>query len=163
MKTPKEFDYDLWKDEAGKCFIRVKRTGEICEVNNDTFKVLRNEAMVIYRKQKGIPVYKNKNGKSVVIEYTTTLSLDLVDSDGMNNNWVSDNGQERESIITTIATEEFKKILTEAQKDILENCLMQGLTNREFARQKQVNEAAVRKTIKLIQKKAKIFFYEGTQ
>ena len=31
-KTPIEFDYDLWTTEDGKCMVRVKRTGEQCEV-----------------------------------------------------------------------------------------------------------------------------------
>ena len=36
MKLPKTtiaFDYDLWTTEDGKCMVRVKRTGEVSEVD----------------------------------------------------------------------------------------------------------------------------------
>ena len=44
MKTPKEFDYDLWIDRNdGQCYVRVKNTGEVSAVNADTFRFLRRE------------------------------------------------------------------------------------------------------------------------
>ena len=43
MKTPIEFDYDLWTTKDGKCMVRVKSTGETCEVSRETFRVLRAE------------------------------------------------------------------------------------------------------------------------
>ena len=52
MKTPKtpiEFDYDLWTTEDGKCMVRVKCTGEQCEVNRETFRSLRLEEKRIRR------------------------------------------------------------------------------------------------------------------
>ena len=46
MKTPNEFDYDLWtaQDEQGKThyLVRVKQTGEITEVTHDVMKFLRS-------------------------------------------------------------------------------------------------------------------------
>ena len=41
MKTPKtpiEFDYDLWTTEDGKCMVRVKRTGEVSEVDRKGYE-----------------------------------------------------------------------------------------------------------------------------
>ena len=35
MKTPKDFDYDIWKDDDGHYFIRVKRTGEVTRVSEE--------------------------------------------------------------------------------------------------------------------------------
>ena len=37
-KTPIEFDYDLWTTEDGKCMVRVKRTGEVSEVDREVMK-----------------------------------------------------------------------------------------------------------------------------
>ena len=42
-KTPKEFDYDLWTTESGAYMVRVKSTGEICEVDAETMRFLRSE------------------------------------------------------------------------------------------------------------------------
>ena len=42
-KTPVAFDYDLWTTEDGKCMVRVKKTGEVSEVNRDVMRVLRAE------------------------------------------------------------------------------------------------------------------------
>lgn len=37
MYKNKDFDYDLWKDANGKCYARVRSTGEVCEISNDIF------------------------------------------------------------------------------------------------------------------------------
>ena len=49
MKTPIEFDYDLWTTEEGKCMVRIKLTGEVCEVSRETMRVLRNEEKKLRR------------------------------------------------------------------------------------------------------------------
>ncbi|MCD7889638.1 MAG: hypothetical protein LUG23_06975 [Oscillospiraceae bacterium] len=41
MKTPIEFDYDLWTTEDGKCMVRVKLTGEVTEVARDVMKLIQ--------------------------------------------------------------------------------------------------------------------------
>ena len=46
MKIPKTtiaFDYDLWTTEDGKCMVRVKRTGEVSEVDRKVMRILRAE------------------------------------------------------------------------------------------------------------------------
>lgn len=161
MKTPKEFDYDLWKDEAGNYFIRVKRTGEICEVNKDTFRILHTEAMRMYRNQKGTPVYGVNNGKIVLIGYTTNLSLDFLDAEEMESAWSSDGGQAEEDAIMDIVMKEFCKLLTEKQLDVFKECVIEGMSYIEFAKRNSISESAVRKTVSFIRKKAKLFFHEG--
>ena len=42
-KTPIAFDYDLWTTEDGKCMVRVKRTGEVSEVDRKVMRILRAE------------------------------------------------------------------------------------------------------------------------
>ena len=38
MKTPRDFDYDIWKDDSGYYYIRVKRTGETARVSKDVVR-----------------------------------------------------------------------------------------------------------------------------
>ena len=40
MKTPRDFDYDIWKDDSGYYYIRVKRTGETARVAKDIVREL---------------------------------------------------------------------------------------------------------------------------
>ena len=76
MKTPIEFDYDLWTTEDGKCMVRVKQTGEVCEVSRETMKILRNEEKKLRRSMSGVPVIGCEEEK------TTLLSLDYVSYEG---------------------------------------------------------------------------------
>ena len=50
-KTPLEFDYDLWTTEDGKCMVRIKETGETCEVSRDIMRLLRSEEKKLRRAQ----------------------------------------------------------------------------------------------------------------
>ena len=45
-KTPIAFDYDLWTTEDGKCMVRVKRTGEVSEVDRKVMAENHNVARV---------------------------------------------------------------------------------------------------------------------
>ena len=158
MKTPKEFDYDLWKDETERCFIRVKRTGEDCEVNDNTFRVLRNEAMAIYRKNKGVPVYGVENGKSVLVRYTTNLSLYIDENnEDIGVDWIIDKTDLESEILTKLLIEDFSKILTDKQLEIFENCLLNKTSAREFAKAKGVHKSTVDEAIKSIRKKFENF------
>lgn len=160
MKTPKEFDYDLFKDQEGKCFIRIKRTGDVTEVSDETFRLLRNEAMAMYREQKGIPVYGKKDGKSIVITYTTLLSIELGDAE-KTPAWLAYDPNIEELVYTQTAEEAFKQELTARQRDIFENCMLKGVSAAEYARNNKVSKPLVSKYVKQIQKIAKKFFDLG--
>lgn len=49
MFKNKDFDYDLWTMSDGKKWARVKSTGEVCEISNDTMKILRCEEKRMYQ------------------------------------------------------------------------------------------------------------------
>ena len=49
MKTPRDFDYDIWKDDSGYYYIRVKRTGETARVSKDVVRELWRD---MYRMEK---------------------------------------------------------------------------------------------------------------
>ena len=90
MKTPKtpiEFDYDLWTTEDGKCMVRVKCTGEQCEVNRETFRSLRLEEKRVRRSYTKPALSdeadENESGASV-------LSLDVMPDDVETPSWLID-------------------------------------------------------------------------
>lgn len=157
MKTQKEFDYDLFKDAEGKSFIRIKRTGEIAEVNDETFRLLRNEAMAMYRGQKGVPVYGKENGKSVVIAHTTILSINAIE-EKMPDVVFSYDVDMDDLIGTETTQKEFIQSLTKKQCEVLENCLLARVSIRKYAKQNGVHKSSVDDTVRAIRKKFKKHF-----
>ena len=78
-KTPIEFDYDLWTTEDGKCMVRVKRTGEVSEVDREVMKVLRAEEKKLRRSYGADSTSEDENGEK---SSDSVLSLDALPDDG---------------------------------------------------------------------------------
>lgn len=156
-KSPVEFDYDLWKTEGGKCMVRVKRTGEECEVDTDTFRLLRAEEKRLRRSMKGTPVPGCENGS----ETAALLSLDAVGAegiDGMSTAWLEAPDDTEEAVMLRSLEEELRLVLTSAQMEVYTACLLGGTSYKEFADRKGVSYQSVQQAVLLIRKKAaKIF------
>ena len=160
MKTPKDFDYDLWTSNEGGYFIRIKSTGETCEVNRDIMRLLRNEEKKLRRELQGITITVSK-GKEKPKETISIalLSLDcVITDDTVQSAWLEDTTNYEEIVITKIRQEDFCKILTELQVEIFKKCLLGGLPYLQLAKQIGVQEGTIRWSVKKIQKKAKTFF-----
>ena len=74
-KTPIAFDYDLWTTEDGKCMVRVKRTGEVSEVDRKVMRILRAEEKRIRRSYGSDSTSEDedsaeKSSDSVPVSYT---------------------------------------------------------------------------------------------
>lgn len=160
MKTIKDFDYDLFKDKNGKCYIRIKRTKEVCEVSLETFNLLNAEAVKAYRKDRGIPIYDVHNGKRTIVGYARSLSIDCCEQE-TESAWISDHGSAETEMMDRIRMNEFFQLLTDRQYEVLQRCLIGGMSYASFSREKGVSETAIQKTVKQIRKKAKNFFDEG--
>lgn len=162
-KSPKDFDYDLWTED-GKYFIRIKRTGEECEINQDTMRLLRNEEKKLRREieAKEIPFSceKVKDGDtSIKLITLKLLSLDYISGEcDTESTFLADPTDHEEIIFTEMLEKQFCKILTKSQLSVYTYCMKNGTTYVEYSKYKGISEAAVRDTIKGIRKKAKIFF-----
>ena len=158
MKTPIEFDYDLWTTEEGKCMVRIKLTGEVCEVSRETMRVLRNEEKKLRRSKTGVPIAGCKDED----ETATLLSLDFVsvqDAEEMSPAWLEDHNDMETSVMMQMLEEELRHSLTRVQLDIYLNCLLGGISYKDYADEKGVSYQSVQQAIILIRKKAqKIFF-----
>ena len=158
-KTPIEFDYDLWTTEDGKCMVRVKRTGEQCEVSRETFRILRNEEKKLRRSMTGVPVPCCEDVE------TTLLSLDFVSYEGgeeMSPAWLEDPRDEVSEIVFDITEAEFRKSLTANQLDVYINCMVKGMSQKAYADIKGISPAAVFYACKSIREKAKKYFFADT-
>ena len=160
MKTPKDFDYDLWTSTDGGYFIRIKSTGETCEVNRETMRLLRNEEKKLRRELQGITISVSK-GKEKTKETisVTILSLDYaVEGEELETALFADKTDYEEIVITKLREQEFCKLLTDLQFGAYKNCLINGMSYVEYGNLAGVHEATVRSSIRCIRKKAKKFF-----
>ncbi len=51
MKKLNDFEYDLWTTEDGRRMVRVRATREECQVDQETFRLLRAEEKRLRREQ----------------------------------------------------------------------------------------------------------------
>jgi len=156
-KTPNEFDYDLWTTEDGKCMVRVKRTGEQCEVSRETFRILRAEEKKLRRSMTGVPVYGCDDEDS----RTTLLSLDYVSYDGgedMSPSWLEDSFNLEEEVLTQIFVEEFKKELSPIQLSFFKDCILGDECVGVFASKHGIARMTVWRIQKEIRERIKKYF-----
>lgn len=158
-KTPKEFDYDLWTTEDGKCMVRIKSTGEETEVDREVMKALRAEEKWLRRRMTGAPVPGDEEAT------TTILSLDYVSYEGsedMSPAWLeSPENIENEVLVQLIETE-LKRSLTAKQLSFYEECLMGGISVSEYARRHNIRADSAKDLKTAIQKKYKNIFLTDT-
>ena len=150
MKTLKEFDYDLWAIEENgrkRYFARIKATGEEAEVSLEVMRLLLSQEKQMrreYAKQQTIgPV----------------LSLDAIrDGGSMDESaWLLDTRQRIDSEVAEL-TDAFCKTLTDSQRSIFTECLIEGKSQSAYAAEHGMTRQSVHDTIALIRKKAKIYF-----
>ncbi len=146
MKTPKDFDYDLWIAEDGKCMVRVKSTGEVTEVDRKVMRVLRAEEKRLRRE---IEAEQENSGE---------LFLDLQPDDETGESWLIDTYDFLEELMTDIAKDEFISTLTPAERPVFNECLIKGAKKTEYACEHGVTKQTVQTLISRIKEKAKKFF-----
>lgn len=157
-RTPAEFDYDLWTTEDEKCMVRIKRTGEVSEVDRDVFRLLRLEEKRIRREIQGVPVSGCRNTRAVI------SSLDYVsnhDSKDLESGWLEDPSRVEDGVVFQDMEHEFEKGLSTIQLEVYNLCVKGDLSYKEYARMRSISSASVSCTLKQIRKKAKKFFYEA--
>jgi hypothetical protein len=152
MKTLKEFDYDLWAIEENgrkRYFARIKATGEETEVSLEVMRLLLRQEKQMrreYAKQQTIgPV----------------LSLDAIrDGGSMDESaWLLDVRQRIDSaVLTAELTDAFCKTLTDSQRSIFRECLIEGKSQTAYAAEHGISVPMVNKQIRAIRGKAKIYF-----
>lgn len=100
--------------------VRVKQTGEVCEVSRETMKILRNEEKKLRRSMSGVPVIGCEEEK------TTLLSLDYVSYEGgedMSPAWLADPLDFENDALFHIRLKEFKAVLTPLELSVFECCI----------------------------------------
>ena len=155
-KTPVEFDYDLWTTEDGKCMVRVKRTGEVTEVDHEVMKILRREEKQLRRSYGSSTEQEGEESENPA---DSILSLDALPDDEVNSSsWLADPFNNVEELITQIKERELICILTSKQRDLYFALTRGGISLREYARRKGVSVKAAYDIKVAIQRKFEKIF-----
>ena len=153
MKKLNDFEYDLWTTEDGKCMVRVRLTKEECQVDRETFRLLRAEEKRL-RRERTPEKKKTASNQPFSMEQTrcplSLQTLCLIDPNNM------------EDIITTKLLEEaFLATLTPHQAEVYHYCVAGRMGKSQYAAYCGVSPASVSKAIRKIQTSAKKFFGRG--
>lgn len=152
MKTLREFDYDLWAiEENGKkrYFARVKATGEETEISLRVMRLLLAQEKQMRRE------YEKRQSVGTVLSLDSVSSGDGVDEAG----WLQDTQQKIDAeILWEEAKNDFRKVLTDNQLSIFNECLIDGKSVIEYASEHGIARRSVYNAIELIRKKAKKYF-----
>ena len=148
MKTLKEFDYDLWAIEENgrkRYFARIKATGEETEVSLEVMRLLLRQEKQMRRE------YAKQQTLGPV------LSLDAICDGGSvdESAWMWDMRQRIDSeVLTAELTDAFCKTLTDSQRSIFRECLIEGKSQSAYAAEHGISVPMVNKQIRAIRGKA---------
>ena len=133
--------------------VRVRLTGEECEVDRKTFRLLRAEEKRLRRER------MLEKGDGVLDEATKRpLLLDIRDTDEERTSWHIDPRDYMEESILNLVIKEFWDGLTATQREMYRLVIVNGLSYRHCADICGVTYQAVQKSIQQVRKKAKSFF-----
>ena len=159
MKTPKDFDYDIWKDDDGHYFIRVKRTGEVTRVSEEVVRELWMELyrMDKYRKDTTITdADGSQHSRLFSLDDSWAANPELRPS--KNEPWLLSKENSFEDIELEMLERDFLKTLTEKQRQVYHLRFKMGLTVPECAKRIRASVSNAEQLIYRIKKKAKNFF-----
>ena len=148
MKKLNDFEYDLWTTEDGRRMVRVRATREECQVDQETFRLLRAEEKRLRRE-------RTPEKREGVAEETVKrpLSLDILDPDAEGAFWHTDPRDLIEESILSQMLAQFRLQLTARQLDVFEKCLLGGMNLSEYARREGLNYCTVWEVREAIRKK----------
>ena len=159
MRTPKEFDYDLWIDRNDRqCYVRVKDTGKVSAVNADTFRFLRREEKRLRRE---ITPDNPGEAPSARHEILHPLSLDFAieGSDGdIAPAWAVERDNSSEDALSNLLEEELIRSLTAREADVYKHCIVDGMKYLTYAKKTGIDVANITRTVGRIRKRAKKLF-----
>ena len=154
-KTPVEFDYDLWTTEDGKCMVRIKRTGEVTEVDHEVMKILRREEKQLRRSYGSSTEQEGDESENPA---DSILSLDALPDDEVNSSsWLADPYDFVHDLMFQSLVKDFIRTLTRNQAIVFYHCMWRGESVEEYAREKGIRPQSVRETSYYIRRKAEKF------
>ncbi len=152
MRTPKEFEYDLWttnENDTKRYWVRIKHTGEVTEVDHTVMCVLRAAEKELRREMED-----DENGEKP----KKPLSLDYIVQDETSEEWMADDYDFVEEIIANEMEAVFLKHLTDKQRSLYLNCMKAGVSLLKYSKDTGMNYDGLKEMKEAIRKKYKKLF-----
>ncbi len=146
MKTPKDFDYDLWITEDGKCMVRVKSSGKVTEVSRPVMRILRAEEKRMRRELQ------------TAQEQGHDLFLELQPAEEVGESWLADTYDATKEVDAKLLEQGFVLTLTTREQEVYRFCIKAGQSQQAYADASGLSVSRVCKIVSAIRKKAKKYF-----
>lgn len=158
MKTPKDFDYDIWKDDDGHYYIRVKHTGGVTRVSEEVVRELWMELyrMDKYRKDTTITdADGSQHSRLFSLDDSWAANPELRPT--KNEPWLLSKESSFEDIELEMLERDFLRMLPERQKTVYQFRFKQGFTLEECAARIGTSKRNVDSLIRKIRKNQNFF------
>lgn len=165
MFKEKDFEYDIYSNN-GQWFVKIKQTGEICQIDKPLLRYLRSEEKKITRSKEPITDMESYDYllavKSAIAHPLSTDCL-LEDEDGneIENAYFASSENIEDSFILKELMDEIFNSLTEVQKKVFISVLYFGESVSEYSKRTGVSEQNIYKTIKKIRQKIKVEYFSN--
>lgn len=161
MKKLIDFEYDLWTTEDGRCMVRVRLTREECEVDRETFRLLRAEEKRL-RRELSLPADVDDLSPQAAVAQSIKhpLPLDVVDidKDSERTSWYFDPHDIETGMVSALAEKAFLDTLTPRQAEVYQYCISGRYKKSEYAKLRGLSPSRVSRTLQQIRVAAKNFF-----
>ena len=170
MYKNNEFEYDLWTDTEGHCFARVKSSGEACEINKETMRLLRREEKRLQREKElkrllTVDLKREEEiadeRKRAAIMFPLSLSENKGEDDSREASWLSSYEKVEDRILLRKMIQDLMKSLSPQQLSVFQAILLEGFTYEEYSKQSGISKSRISVIVKIIRKKAKNLLERG--
>ena len=153
----KEFAYDLWTTEDGRCWARIRATGEETEISREVMRELRKEEKQLIRQYEPLP---SNPSRSELQSYNASHPLSIDEKQGdeasdEESSWLCDEFDLESDVIHRVAEEGFLLKLPPRQADLYRCCVLLGWSKAEYAKKAGISKQRVQDIIVEIQQKLK--------
>ena len=163
----KGFDYDLSRSEDGRCWARVRATGEWVEISEEVMRELRREEKKEYRFQMTLEQRKEESKKAESADAETEKDIDTgyyiqhplplegSEADEKCNSWEESPINTESEVIGLTLAEQLVSLLTPKQKDCFVCCVILGESKSDYAKRTGISARRVTEIFDQIQQKLK--------
>lgn len=159
MRTPRDFDYDIWKDDNGYYYVRVKRTGETTRVSAEVVRELWRELYRMEKHRRDTTIAETDGSHHSRI-YSLDSGMDASEDlrTIQNEPWLISRNDPFADVETRLIEQDFMNLLTDKQRAVYRLHFKLGMTAAECAAHNHTSVRNVEKLISALRKKAKDFF-----
>lgn len=131
----KNFAYDLWKTKDGRCWARVRATGQVTEISKEVMQDLRREEKAIWRYEQECDEDAGEQEQQTY-EISHPLSLDVQNEtleQSTPPSWAISHDNIEVEALSLVIEHQLLEILTERERAFYQYCIIEGKSKKMFA------------------------------